>query len=188
MSLILTLARDTLHSGGAACLIGSYTNGLPSRPGSSSMSDFQLAPPLSHGLSFDDLHDRDGIARLDAAFVAWLKDADVDAHARLMVARAAPDGLAAKDESNLLIEVARPLEDFIGSLFGVSDEAASLRERHRRLAPLYDCKRLFVQRYVTRALKPDAAAALDGAAVTAALPLSVTRADGLEAWELAFAL
>ena len=152
------------------------------------MSDFQLAPPLSHGLSFDDLHDRDGIARLDAAFVAWLKDADVDAHARLMAARAAPDGLAAKDESNLLIEVARPLEDFIGALFGVSAEAASLREGHRRLAPLYDCKRLFVQRYVTRALKPDAAAALDGAAVTAALPLSVTRADGLEAWELAFAL
>jgi len=152
------------------------------------MSDFQLVPPLSHGLSFDDLHDHEGIARLDAAFVAWLQDADMDAHARLMAARAAPDELAAKDESNLLIEVARPLEDFIGSLFGVSVEAASLREGHRRLAPLYDCKRLFVQRYVTRALKPDAAAALDGAAVTAALPLSVTQADGLEAWELAFAL
>ncbi len=80
-----------------------------------------------HGLSFDDLHDREGVARLDAAFVEWLKDANVDAHARLMAARATPEAMAAKDESNLLIEVARPLEDFIGALFGVdggSDGAA----------------------------------------------------------------
>ena len=152
------------------------------------MSEFRLVPPLKHGLSFDDLHDREGVARLDAAFVAWLKDAHVDAHARLVAARAAPEGLAAKDESNLLIEVARPLEDFIGSLFGVTVETASLRERHSRLAPLYDCKRLFVQRYVTRALKPDAATALDGAVVTSAIDLPVKLDDGLEAWELAFAL
>ena len=41
-------------------------------------------------------------------------------HARLMAARATPDELADKDESNLLIELARPLEDFIGALFGVA--------------------------------------------------------------------
>ena len=56
------------------------------------------------------------------------------------------------------------------------------------LAPLYDCKRLFVQRYVTRAIKPDAALALDGAKVTAEVALPVALEDGLEAWELAFAL
>src|ERR1700743_2361746 len=114
---------------------------------------------LSHGLSCDELHEREGLARLDAAFVAWLKDANVDAHARLMAARAEPGKLPAKDESNLLIEVARPLEDFIAALFGVNGEAATLRGRHEKLAPLYDCKRLFVQRYVTRTIKADAAAA-----------------------------
>jgi NADPH-dependent glutamate synthase beta subunit-like oxidoreductase/NAD(P)H-flavin reductase len=143
---------------------------------------------LGYGLSFDDLHDREGLARLDAAFVAWLKDANVDAHARLMAARAEPDKLPAKDESNLLIEVARPLEDFIGALFGVSDETAALRGRHSRLAPLYDCKRLFVQRYVARTVKADAAAALEGNEVIAALELPARLADGLEDWELAFAL
>jgi NADPH-dependent glutamate synthase beta subunit-like oxidoreductase/NAD(P)H-flavin reductase len=143
---------------------------------------------LGYGLSFDDLYDREGLARLDAAFVAWLKDANVDAHARLMAARAEPDKLPLKDESNLLIEVARPLEDFIGALFGASDEAAALRGRHSRLAPLYDCKRLFVQRYVARTLKADAAAALDGDEVTAAVGLQARLADGLEEWELAFAL
>src|SRR4249919_1860407 len=97
------------------------------------------APVLGHGLSFTDLYDRDGLARLDAAFAGWLQTVDVDVHARLMAARAAPEQLAAKDESNLLIEVARPLEDFIGALFGVAREATELRAQHNALAPLYDC-------------------------------------------------
>src|ERR1700738_1743790 len=111
------------------------------------------APSLAHGLSFDDLYGRDGLARLDAAFVTWLQGANVDAHARLMAARAEPDKLPTKEESNLLIELARPLEDFIGALFGISAETSALRQRDAQFAPLYDCKRLFVQRYVTRAIK-----------------------------------
>src|SRR5471032_1908368 len=152
------------------------------------MTASRSGPSLAYGLGFDDLYGRDGLARLDAAFVGWLKEANVDAHARLMAARANPEGLAIKDESNLLIEVARPLEDFVGSLFGVSGEAAELRARHTKLAPLYDCKRLFVQRYAARATKPDVAAALDGAEVSAAVKLPVRIEDGLEAWELAFAI
>ena len=143
---------------------------------------------LSHGFGFTDLYDRDGLVRLDAAFVGWLKEAHVELHARLLAARAAPEALAVKDESNLLIELARPLEDFVGQLFGVSAEAAALRARHNRLAPIFDCKRLFVQRYVARAIKPEQAAVLDGAEVTAALSLPVRPDDGLEDWELAFAL
>ena len=48
-----------------------------------------LAPPVTFGLSFNDFYDREGLSRLDAVFVAWLKDANVDAHARLLAARAA---------------------------------------------------------------------------------------------------
>ncbi len=137
---------------------------------------------LSFGTSFNDLYDREGLSRLDAAFVAWLKEVNVDVHARLMAARAQPDRLAAKDESNLLIEAARPLEDFIAALFGVSSEAAELRARHTRLAPLYDCKRLFVQRYVARAIKPEAVG--DEPAVDVGAGFEI----GVEAWELVFAL
>ncbi|MBS0517940.1 MAG: FAD-dependent oxidoreductase [Proteobacteria bacterium] len=148
----------------------------------------QLAPSLAHGVGFDDLYARDGLARLDAAFIAWLQGANVEVHARLMAARAAPESLPPKEESNLLIEVARFLEDFVAGLFDVSAAAAALRGQHVALAPLYDCKRLFVQRYVTRAIKPDAAAALDGAEVTAAIKIPARLEDGVEAWELAFAL
>jgi len=146
------------------------------------------SPSLSHGLGFTDLYDREGLVRLDAAFVDWLKESQVEAHARLMAARAAPDALADKDESNLLIELARPLEDFLGALFGVSKEAAELRAHHNKLAPVFDCKRLFVQRYVTRTIKADVAATLDGATVMAAVALPARLEDGLEEWELAFAL
>ena len=135
----------------------------------------RLAPVLSHGLSFNDLYDRDGLGpprcRLRRLAAGRRRRG---LHARLMAARAAPDALAAKDESNLLIELARPLEDFVGALFGVAAQVAELRGRHSRLAPLYDCKRLFVQRYVTRAIKPDAALALDGDSVTAEVELPVT--------------
>ena len=65
----------------------------------------------------------------------------------------------ARDNLTLLEVLARPLEDFLAALFGVAAEAADLRGRHSKLAPVFDCKRLFVQRYVTRTIKADAEAA-----------------------------
>src|SRR6187399_74712 len=86
-------------------LIGSPTNKIPLAPsGYLAMNAPRLAPVLTHGLSFNDLYDRDGLGRLDAAFAAWLQGIDAGLHARLMAARTAPDALAPKDESNLLIE------------------------------------------------------------------------------------
>ena len=48
---------------------------------------------LRHGLSFEDLYTRDGLSRLDAAFVSALADVDVALHNRLLAARTAPDAL-----------------------------------------------------------------------------------------------
>ena len=58
---------------------------------------------------------------------------------------------------------------FSARLFGIEAEAAALSERHTALAPVYRCKRLFVQRRAARAVKPAEAAELDGEAVEAAL-------------------
>src|SRR5262245_34084057 len=108
---------------------------------------------LRHGLAFDDLYTRDGLCRLDAPFVAGLAGIDVALHTRLLAARTAPDALAAKDESTLLIDLAPHLDDFLADLFGVTAPNLTLRAQHARLMPLYDCKRLFVQRYAARSIK-----------------------------------
>ncbi len=147
---------------------------------------------LQHGLAFEDLYRRDGLARLDAAFVASLAAANAELHNRFVTARANPDALANKDESTLLIDLAPHLEDFVAHLFGVSAEAAALRAQHDRLMPIYDCKRLFVQRHAARAIKAPEAAGLDGVTVSAAANtvVGLDMADAshdLEERELAFA-
>src|SRR5579862_1691728 len=124
---------------------------------------------LQHGLSFADLYRREGLVRLDAAFMAHLQAADVALFNRLATARSAPEALAAKDESELIVDLAPHLEDFIAALFGIGAEARALQEQHDRLTPLYTVKRLFVQRRAAKAAKPEDAAKIDGPALGEAL-------------------
>ncbi len=124
---------------------------------------------LSHGLAFGDLYDRDGLARIDSAFLDHLADVDAPLHARLMEARAAPEAMAAKDESELLIALGPHLEDFVADLFNIRAARDALAAEHDRLAPVYTCKRLFVQRQAAKKVKPDVAAQLDAASLEARL-------------------
>ena len=124
---------------------------------------------LGFGLGFGDLYDAAGLARLDRAFVEHLSAGDTALAGRLLAARCFPDGLHAKAESALLLDLAPHLEDFLGRLFGIDADIAALAGRYHDLAPLYACKRLFVQRRVAKAFKPEQTAALDGDSLTAAL-------------------
>jgi len=126
------------------------------------MSDLELA----FGLAFEDLYDRDGLGRLDGVFADHLKTADGGLYDRLVAARAQAATLDAtldaKDHSQLLIDLGPHLEDFIGSLFGIEAEIAELAARHNALAPLFRCKRLFVQRRAVKKVKGDEAESIDG--------------------------
>jgi NADPH-dependent glutamate synthase beta subunit-like oxidoreductase/NAD(P)H-flavin reductase len=122
------------------------------------MSEFAL----QHGLSFPDLYERDGLVRLDRAFVAHLAVSDVTLHDRLMAARAQPEALDRKAESDLLVDLAPHLEDFIGELFGIVAEVRALQAAHERLAPFYSVKRLFVQRRAIKEIKEADAVRLNG--------------------------
>jgi NADPH-dependent glutamate synthase beta subunit-like oxidoreductase/NAD(P)H-flavin reductase len=124
---------------------------------------------LGFGLRFEELYCRDGLVRLDACFVNVLKARNGDLHRRLMAARAAPDAVAEKAESDLIVELAPELEDFIAELFGIADEVRALRLRHDALAPLYEVKRLFVQRRAAKKYGPDQADGFDGDALRAEL-------------------
>ena len=140
---------------------------------------------LSFDLEFEDLYSRDGVAGVDAAFLGWLEAADVDLSASLTKARADPGALSKALSSDLILAVAPHLDDFVVALFGIERAAAALAKSHHRLAPLYSCKRLFVQR---RAVKKygSAADAVDADALRENLEVLMGAALDTEAGELSF--
>ncbi len=115
--------------------------------------------------SVTDLYTREGLARLDARFLAHLEDASPDLHHRLLVARKDPAAFADKPGSELMIEAAAHLEDFLGHLFGIERELRELQARENELAPLYSIKRKFVQRKALTGITAEQAASIDGAAI-----------------------
>ncbi len=105
---------------------------------------------LGFGFSFADLAEREGLVRLDRAFLTELANADADLQTRLLTARAAPDALPGKDESDLIVALGPHLDGFVATLFGIEAETAALRGETARLDPVHACKRLFVQRQAVR--------------------------------------
>ena len=118
-------------------------------------------PALGFGISFPDLYARDGLERVDHAFLDELGQADSPLRDRLLAARAEPAAVTPKEESELIIALATHLDDFLAGLFGIRAACAELRQRHSALAPLYQAKRLFVQRRAVKEVKPEEAAGLD---------------------------
>jgi len=143
-----------------------------------------MAGNFGFGITFEELYQHDGLVKLDAAFVEELKVADVALYNRFMAARADYAALPAKDHSELLLNLAPHVEDFIGTLFGIEKEILALAEKHNELAPLYACKRLFVQRRAAKALTPEEANRVSGEALLSMLPLP--HAEGV-IFELVFA-
>lgn len=117
---------------------------------------------LHFGLTFPELYSHDGLSKLDSLFVADLAETDVELHNRFVCARADKSALAEKEESEILVALAPYLEDFIAQLFGIEKDVTALASRHHNLAPLYSCKRLFIQRRAIKAYKPADAATFDG--------------------------
>jgi NADPH-dependent glutamate synthase beta subunit-like oxidoreductase/NAD(P)H-flavin reductase len=121
------------------------------------------------GLQPGDFYDRDGLVRIDAAFLVRLGNADQELAARLVVARGNPAALAPKEESDLILAVAPHLDRFLTELFGIQAEVSALEQKHRDLAPLFEIKRNFVQRKPVSAVPAAEAAGYDGAALTKAV-------------------
>ncbi|HVL55751.1 MAG TPA: hypothetical protein VM491_04555, partial [Burkholderiaceae bacterium] len=116
---------------------------------------------LGFGLRFEDLYQRDGLLRLDQAFLQWLGERAPQLAERLCSARGAPDSLEYRQEAALLIEAAPWVDEFIAALFDIGDELAALRARHTELAPLYEAKTRFVKRQALQKIDPAQLAAFD---------------------------
>jgi NADPH-dependent glutamate synthase beta subunit-like oxidoreductase/NAD(P)H-flavin reductase len=143
---------------------------------------------LGLGFTFADLAGRAGLIRLDRAFLATLADADADLHTRLLAARAAPDTLAGKEESDLIVGLGPHVDRFVSKLFSIENEIDALLRETLGLDPVHTCKRLFVQRQAVKKY-PDPSG-FDGPALRASLedrfgePLSETGfASHVARWE-----
>jgi hypothetical protein len=126
---------------------------------------------------------------MDELFLSRLGETPSELRARVEAARSGPDALGPKQRSELIVQTAPYLEDFIGELFGITAELRDLQSRHHALAPLYAVKRKFVQRKALTGMTPEKAAEIDGPKVRAELetftdePLSETSfAAHVEKW------
>ena len=129
-------------------------------------ADTGIAPPpvlkLGFGIKFEDLYSCDGLPRIDSCFLAELAEGEPLLAEKLAAARNAPDQMSHLEESQLIIDLAPHLEDFLGQLFNIQTAVRELAERHNELAPLFHCKRIFVQRKAVQKYKATDAAAFDG--------------------------
>jgi NADPH-dependent glutamate synthase beta subunit-like oxidoreductase/NAD(P)H-flavin reductase len=134
-------------------------------------------------IDFDELYDHQGLRRLDVVFLQFLGEADAALSQRFEAARANTDSIGRKDESQLLIEVAVHLDDFLARLFSIESEVTALTDSHSALAPLFRCKRQFVQRKAISKYKSPAADTFDGPG----LELQLAEFMGESLTELGFA-
>jgi NADPH-dependent glutamate synthase beta subunit-like oxidoreductase/NAD(P)H-flavin reductase len=119
---------------------------------------------LGFGISLADLATRDGLVALDRAFLARLEG---ELLPRLLTARATPEALEAKAESELVIALGEALEPFLAELFGIGEAVDAIAAATAGLDPVHACKRLFVQRQAVKKF-PDPSG-FDGPALRAAL-------------------
>jgi NADPH-dependent glutamate synthase beta subunit-like oxidoreductase/NAD(P)H-flavin reductase len=135
---------------------------------------------LAFGLDFSELYDRNGLARLDAAFMDSLHEAAPALAKGVMAARDTPGGLGRKAESELMVELAPHIESFVATLFGITEGLRGLHEEHLEKSDIFTVKRGFVQRRALRSAAAKTPAAIDGPALARQLethfgePLSET--------------
>jgi NADPH-dependent glutamate synthase beta subunit-like oxidoreductase/NAD(P)H-flavin reductase len=108
------------------------------------------ATSLGLGFRLSDLLERDGLIRLDRGFLAALEAEAPELWAALLAARAAPEAVGREDESTLLIGLGPHLQAFLGKLFDIEAELASVVAATAALDPVHACRRLFVQRQAVK--------------------------------------
>ncbi|MFO1026638.1 MAG: FAD-dependent oxidoreductase [Acetobacteraceae bacterium] len=149
---------------------------------------FIESPRLGFGFAFTDLADREGLIRLDRRFLDVLAEQAPELHQRLLAARAAPDDMPKRDESDLVVALGPHLNAFVATLFGIEAEVQAIAEATLALDPIHQCKRLFVQRQAVK--KYSDPSGFDGTALRAELEAAMGAAltergfaGSVAAWE-----
>jgi NADPH-dependent glutamate synthase beta subunit-like oxidoreductase/NAD(P)H-flavin reductase len=104
------------------------------------------------GFSYRDLFDAHGLQRLDDAFLTQLQTTHPQHHDALRAYRSGAQQFPPLPESELLLECAPPLEEFVSMLFGVTRDVEQLRNATLAHDPVFAFKKQFVQRRARRRL------------------------------------
>lgn len=156
-------------------------------------------------ISFDDLYEREGLEKLDEKFSKYLKEKSPEVAERFFELRGLEvvgkssrprhkdvvtsekishpvfmtGSRTAAQKSQILIDTARALEDFIVELFDIKKENSALKKRHDELQKIYQIRREFVQRDVSKKFS-DVDVRTDGIKLLKDLEIEFEDVDDLE--------
>lgn len=97
-----------------------------------------------NGFTFAELFHAEGLQRLDDTFLAFLKQEAAECHDKLLAYRDPNQTQPAQETSELLITVARVLENFLAALFDIEDELAVSTAVTTSFNPIAVFKKYFV--------------------------------------------
>lgn len=110
-----------------------------------------LNPALA--LDFEDLYNAEGLQKIDTKFNEFFATKNPDLYLNFVTLKSNPDSFSKKDQTPILIDVARVVEDFLVYLFDIEKENSVLKNDHKVLQKVSFVKREFVQRIVAKKFK-----------------------------------
>lgn len=116
---------------------------------------------LGFGFSYERLNNQKGLAALDATFVKFVFEYDLDLYTALIQYRASPKEVTNVQYSNLLIAIAPLVDDFFSQLFNIEQQVEKIRKTAKNFDPIYECKRKFVQRLAVKKYGADKVKAIN---------------------------
>jgi NADPH-dependent glutamate synthase beta subunit-like oxidoreductase/NAD(P)H-flavin reductase len=105
---------------------------------------------LNYNIAFTDLYSRTGNEKIHAKFLEFVEQKNPELHEGLGLLYDGTLSMAGVEESEVIMETAIYVEEFLAELFNIQAEVAQLKHKQEALSNIFSCKRLFVQR---RAIK-----------------------------------
>ncbi len=115
------------------------------------MIESPLNPALA--LDFYDLYNSEGLQKVEEKFQQFFAIKNQNLHQNFAALKNNPLSFDKKQQTAILIEAARALEDFLVYLFNIEKENLALKNEHAVLQKIYFVKREFVQRIVAKKFK-----------------------------------
>ena len=89
------------------------------------------------GFQYEDIYDAERLPVLDELFTEFLRHRNIELSAQFQGYRKVETPIDAVEESGLIIDVARHLEDFLVSIVYVKADRNTLRHQHMHVDPIH---------------------------------------------------